>query len=283
MSLETEHPQVVNGNGKAATAKSAAAPKVEKPEASNAAATSPDPNVVMGTYLVPGRPLTPEALAYYYDQNVLEAKENYDANDWADPEQMYSQFDFFLSRVDLNGKTLLDVGTGNGLFFEYLQKKGIKPAAITAIDISEEQIKVVKKRFPEVDAVAFDFFKYEFEESYDYVTLFGVAPCLKFIFPQKHRVSALLRLMERSLRYAKEGVAISFLNRNCYEMCEIENYEYTYFYPEEFCSLLSGAKYEISTVDNDLVSNCFIHVRDAWDMPFRFNMNRLDDALNILK
>jgi SAM-dependent methyltransferase len=238
---------------------------------------------VLGQYLVPGKPLSAQALAEYYDKNVLEAQENYDANDWADPEQMYSQFDFFLKRVDLNGKTLLDVGTGNGLFFEYLEKKGIKPAAITAIDVSEEQIKVVKKRFPHVEAIAYDFFQYEFEESYDYVTLFGVAPCLKFIFPNKHRLSSLLKLMERSLRYAKEGVSISFLNRNCYEMCEVENYEYVYYYPEEFCSLLSGARFEISTVDNDLVSNCFIHVQDPWGLPFRFNMNRLDQALDIMK
>lgn len=238
---------------------------------------------ILGAHLIPGKALSSQSLAEYYDNNVREANENYDANDWADPEQMYSQFDFFLSKVDLNGKTLLDVGTGNGLFFEYLEKKGIKPAAITAIDISEEQIKVVRKRFPEVNAIAYDFFQYEFEESYDFVTLFGVAPCLKFMFPHKHRLSALLRLMERSLRYAREGVSISFLNRNCYEMCEVENYEYVYYYPEEFCALLSGARFEISTVDNDLVSNCFIHVQDGWGLHFRFNMNRLDEALNILK
>lgn len=237
----------------------------------------------LGTSLLPGSPLTPKSLAEYYDQNAREAQENYDANDWAEPEQMYAQFDYFIRHADLNGKTLLDVGTGNGLFFEYLERKGIKPAAITAIDVSEEQIKVVRKRFPHVEAIAADFFQYEFEESYDFVTLFGVAPCLKFIFPHKHRLSALLRLMERSLRYAREGVGMSFLNRNCYETCEIENYDYVYYYPEEFCSMLSGARYEISTAHNDLVANCYIHVRDAWDLPFRFNMNRLDDALNILK
>lgn len=237
----------------------------------------------MGKYLIPGRTLSPESLAYYYDQNAIEAGKEYDANDWADEEQMYSQFEYFIQRVDLNGKTLLDIGTGNGLFIEFLKKKGIKPSKITAIDISEEQIKVVRKRFPEVEAIAHNFFTYEFEESYDYVTMFGVAPCLKFIFPEKDRITALLRLLERALRYTKVAIGMTFLNKNCYEMCEEENYEYIYFYPEEVCTLLSGARYEISTVLNDLVSSTLIYSHDSWGLPFRFNLNRIDDVFKLMK
>jgi SAM-dependent methyltransferase len=236
----------------------------------------------IGQYLVPGQPLTPEALAEYYNENVRQAREAYDANDWADPEQMYSQFEFLIEHVDLNGKTLLDVGSGNGLFFEFLQKKGIKPKSITAIDIAEEQIKIVRQRFPEVEAIAGDFFTYEFEQSYDVISMFGVAPCLKFIFPQKHRISALLRLLDRAIRYSNYGVAVSFLNRNCYETCEQENYEYVYYYPEDFCTLLSGGRYDISTVHNDLVSNCFIYGHDSWGLPFRFNLNRIDEVYKLL-
>jgi len=256
--------------------------EVKKP---SSASTVPDPDndQVLGAHLVPGKPLTPQALASYYDKNALEAGKEYDANDWADEEQMYSQFDYFTSRVDLNGKSLLDVGTGNGLFIEYLQKKGIKPSKIIAIDISEEQIKVVKQRFPEVEAIAHDFLTYEFEESYDCVTMFGVAPCLKFIFPDKDRISALLRLLERGLRYTNYAMSVSFLNRNCYEMCEEENYEYLYFYPDEFCTLLSGARFEVSTVDNDLVSNTLIYAHDSWGLPFRFNLNRIDEVFKLFK
>jgi phospholipid N-methyltransferase len=237
----------------------------------------------VGQYLVPGQRLSPEALAEYYNQNVREARGNYDANDWADPEQMYSQFDFVTRMVDLNGKELLDVGSGNGLFFEYLDKKGIKPASITAIDIAGEQIKQLHSTFPKVTAITGDFFKHEYEQSYDVITLLGVAPCLKFIFPTKDRISALFRLLDRAVRYANYGVAFSFLNRNCYETCEQENYEYVYYYPEEICSLLSGARFEISTVENDLVTNCFLYCHDRDGLPFRFNMNRIDEVFGLLK
>lgn len=264
-------------NGQSRISEPASSSQSDTPLAASKNAPSP-----IGQYLVPGQRLTPEALAEYYNENVRQAREAYDANDWADPEQMYSQFEFLVEHVDLNGKTLLDVGSGNGLFFEFLEKKGIKPKSITAIDIAEEQIKIVQQRFPHVEAIAGDFFEYEFEQSYDVISMFGVAPCLKFIFPQKHRLSALLRLLDRAIRYSNYGVSVSFLNRNCYETCEKENYEYVYYYPEDFCTLLSGGRYDISTVHNDLVSNCFIYGHDSWGLPFRFNLNRIDDTFGLL-
>jgi phospholipid N-methyltransferase len=239
--------------------------------------------IPIGEYLVPGRRLSPEALADYYNQNVREARGNYDANDWADPEQMISQFEFVTRIVDLNGKELLDVGSGNGLLFKYLNDRNIKPSSITAIDIAGEQIKQLKSVFPDVNAITGDFFKFEYEQSYDVITMLGVAPCLKFIFPQKDRISALFRLLDRAIRYANYGVAFSFLNRNCYESCEQENYEYVYYYPEEICTLLSGGRFELSTVENDLVTNCFIYCHDAEGLPFRFNMNRIDEVFGLLK
>jgi hypothetical protein len=90
-------------------------------------------------------------------------------------------------------------------------------------------------------------------------------------------------LLDRAIRYAQVGVSMSFLNRNCYERCEEEQYEYTYHYPEEVCTLLSGARFEVSTVHNDLVSNCFVYCEDSAGEPFRFNLNRIDDLFGILK
>jgi len=237
----------------------------------------------IGKYLVPGELLSPESLAGYYNSNALEAKTNYDANDWADPAQMYTQFSFVLEHVNLNGKHLLDVGSGNGLFFGYLDEKHVQPESRTAIDLAEEQIRLVQEHYPGVNAIAGDFFNYEFEQTFDVVTLFGVAPCLKFMFPNKSRLAALLRLLDRAMHYAREAVAFSFLNQNCYENAESEGYEYLYFYPEEVCTLLSGAKYTLSTSHNDLVTNVLFYTHDHAGDPFRFNLNRIDDQLGLLR
>ncbi|MDP4199066.1 MAG: class I SAM-dependent methyltransferase [Bacteroidota bacterium] len=237
----------------------------------------------LGKYLIPGQKLSPQSLADYYSKNAQDSHAGFAANDWGEPEEMLAQFEFLVEHVDLNGKTLLDVGAGNGLLFDFLAKRNIKPASITAIDISSGQIAVIREQYPEVHAIEGDFFTYEFEQTYDVITMFGVAPCLKFIFPQKHRLSSLLRLLDRALQYSTFGVAWSFLNHNCYERAEEEGYEYVYYYPEEVCTILSGARYDLSTVLNDLVTSCFIYSEDANESTFRFNLNRIDEKLGLLK
>src|SRR5436305_14481860 len=84
-----------------------------------------DPGV--GKFLIPGKRLSANSLADYYSRNAEEAGKNFDANDWAEAEQMYAQFDFLIQHVDLNGKTLLDVGAGNGLLYQFLEERGIRP------------------------------------------------------------------------------------------------------------------------------------------------------------
>jgi hypothetical protein len=78
-------------------------------------------NSVLGKYLVPGQKLSPESLAEYYNENVRQAQAQYDANDWADPAQIFGQFEFLIEHADLNGKTLLDVGSGNGCSMDSLR------------------------------------------------------------------------------------------------------------------------------------------------------------------
>jgi SAM-dependent methyltransferase len=237
----------------------------------------------VGKYVIPGQLLSAKSLADYYSKNAEEAHAAFDANDWEDPAQMYAQFEFLIQHVDLNGRTLLDVGAGNGLLYEFLKERNIHPKSITAMDIAPGQIAVIRERYPEVTAIEGDFFEYEFEQSFDVITMFGVAPCVKFIFPQKDRMSSLLRLLDRALRYSNFGVAWSFLNHNCYEGAEKEGYEYVYYYPEEVCTILSGARFDLSTVLNDLVSSCFFYSHDANGLPFRFDLNKIDKRLNLLR
>ena len=237
----------------------------------------------VGKHLVPGVTLSADVLAGYYNQNALDNKEGFDANDWADPEQMYNQFHFLTDHIDLHEKSLLDVGSGNGLLFSYLNEKKIILTDATAIDLASEQIAILKRLHPNVSAIVDDFFKYEYEQTFDVITLFGVAPCLKFIFPDKDRIGSLMKLLDRAVRYAREAVCFSFLNKNCYEGSDAEGYEYTYFYPEEICTLLSGGAYEISTAKNDLVTNCILHVNDTNDEPFRFNLTRIDSVFGLFR
>lgn len=238
---------------------------------------------VVGKFLVPDAPLSTSVLAEYYNQNALEAQENFDANDWADPEHMHAQFRYLTTHFDMQGKSILDVGSGNGLLFSHLESEKISLEYASAIDLASEQINILKKLHPDVDAITGDFMTYEFERSFDVVTMFGLVPCVKFIYPGKHPVGSLIKVLDKAIRYAHDAVCFSFLNKAVYEQCEEENYDYAYFYPDEVAAILTGGAFELSTKDNDLIVNCILHIHDGNEEPFRFNMQRIDKMFALFR
>jgi SAM-dependent methyltransferase len=240
-------------------------------------------DAVVGKFLVPDAPLSTGVLAEYYNQNALEAQENFDANDWADPEHMHAQFRYLTTHLDMQGKSILDVGTGNGLLFSHLEAEKIKIDYASAIDLASEQINILKKLHPSVEAITGDFMTYEFERSFDVVTMFGLVPCVKFIYPGKHPVGSLIKVLDKAIRYAHDAVCFSFLNKAVYEQCEEEGYDYAYFYPDEVAAILTGGAFELSTKDNDLIVNCILHTHDGNDEPFRFNMQRIDKMFGLFR
>lgn len=55
---------------------------------------------------------------------------------------------------DLKGKKILDVGCGAGRLIKFLKNASV--GEISAVDVSEEMIKIMKKKFPDVEAVKAD-------------------------------------------------------------------------------------------------------------------------------
>ncbi len=51
---------------------------------------------------------------------------------------------------NIRGKKILDVGCGAGRLIKFLKNGGV--AAISAVDLSDEMLKIVRKKFPEVGA-----------------------------------------------------------------------------------------------------------------------------------
>ncbi len=79
-----------------------------------------------------------------------------------------------LSGVKKNSK-ILDVGTGTGVLVPYLLESF--PQHITAIDVSENMIKVAKKKINDsrVSFIVKDFFQLEVQ-SFDYIFFYSVYP-----------------------------------------------------------------------------------------------------------
>lgn len=95
-----------------------------------------------------------------YTTHLVEVEEGY--NKYA---SMYDKRAEYLSSFeqgkllkiigDLNGKKVLDVGAGTGRIPDLLKEKNKFPktADITAIDISEEMLKILKKKHPSIKVI----------------------------------------------------------------------------------------------------------------------------------
>lgn len=65
------------------------------------------------------------------------------------------------------GKRALDIGSGKGTIVSYLLEKGFK---VTALDLNENFIRDLKKKFPIIDAIEGDFNTVQINETFDLIT-----------------------------------------------------------------------------------------------------------------
>ena len=71
------------------------------------------------------------------------------------------------------GVQLLDVATGTGVLIgDYLKRKAI----VTAIDISDEMIRIAAEKYPEVRFICADAHKYSFDRSFDIIMIYNAFP-----------------------------------------------------------------------------------------------------------
>lgn len=90
---------------------------------------------------------------------------------------------------EAKGKKVLDIGSGTGRTLGDLEKAGAK---VVAADISEEMLKIAKKKFSKIETVVADIENLPFKEnSFDMVTAFFVIVHLKTLkeaFKEVYRV-----------------------------------------------------------------------------------------------
>jgi ubiquinone/menaquinone biosynthesis C-methylase UbiE len=71
----------------------------------------------------------------------------YEILDWEDQESQFCRFEVLARRIDISGKSLLDLGCGVGDLCSYLQQRGIE-ASYTGVDILEKMILEARRRCP---------------------------------------------------------------------------------------------------------------------------------------
>lgn len=125
---------------------------------------------------------------------VFNSKEGYNlyASNYKDDYDYLNSFekDELLKLIgDIKGKQVLDAGCGTGRMISELREKG---AIIKAVDISEEALRMVNNKFPDVETILADVNKLPFkDESFDFVLAAFLIVHIKNInpvFDEIHRV-----------------------------------------------------------------------------------------------
>lgn len=83
----------------------------------------------------------------FYNTRHQEVGDTLKSVGWSTKESQYLRFQVLVRGLELEGKTILDVGCGLGDFIQFLEEIGVKNFTYYGIDISESLITSAKKKY----------------------------------------------------------------------------------------------------------------------------------------
>ncbi len=98
-----------------------------------------------------------EWIAAHYERLLASRRRHHEILDWASAESQHRRFDVLIEEVDLEGRSLLDVGCGLGDLLTHLRNGGIE-VDYTGVDLLERMVAAAKKRNPSGQFVQADLF-----------------------------------------------------------------------------------------------------------------------------
>ena len=193
----------------------------------------------------------------YYEGNMARGLPEYGILGWESEEAQRTRFDIMLSRVDLEGKKLLDVGCGTGNLYEYIKSKGIN-VKYTGVDILGKMIEKARAKSLDAEFINVDTFKNNIfaQKSFDIIYTSGI-----FNLDLGNNKEFLADALDLFFRISRETVVFNLLN------IASPNREdrYFYFHPNEvseilaeFSDILVKTEFVESYLDNDFTIVCSI-------------------------
>ncbi len=189
----------------------------------------------------------------HYVPRIRPDREGYEILDWEDRESQYSRFDVLISSVDLQGKSLLDVGCGIGDLCVYLNGKGLE-VDYRGVDILEDMIKEAMRRCDKGDCfLAADLL----EEDPFGPGSFDVAFCSGIFNLETGNNQELLdQFLPRLKGLTREAVVINLLSVKSPDITE----GYHYFDPlkvrEQCLQMYSSVEIKEGYLNNDFTLIC---------------------------
>lgn len=173
-----------------------------------------------------------EVIKSYYEENMAKGLPEYGILGWESEEAQHLRFDAMLSKVDLDGKKLLDVGCGTGNLLEYIGSKGMK-VQYTGVDILDQMIDIAKSKKLGADFIKADIFKENIfkDSSFDVIYTSGI-----FNLNLGNNREFLKSALELFFRLSRETVVFNLLHTSSPDRED----KYCYFHPDEVREILGG-------------------------------------------
>ena len=102
-----------------------------------------------------------DVLRKHYEPRIEKFRENSKVLDWESRDAQFRRFSAMTDNLDLNGKSILDVGCGCGDLYGMLKNKGMK-VSYTGVDILEKMVQRAEECYPGTEFRCADIFQEDF-------------------------------------------------------------------------------------------------------------------------
>jgi SAM-dependent methyltransferase len=167
----------------------------------------------------------------FYEPLMNGNSEDFERLGWENEKAQNLRFQVLYDHVDLNGKSLLDVGCGLGNLFGFLTDKGVK-LQYTGVDILEKMANEAAGRFPGAHFIRGDIFSEALfqPESFDVVFSSGI-----FNLNLGNNIEFFPMALEKMLSLCREYVVVNLLHKRSEDSDE----QYFYYHPDEVRNIIS--------------------------------------------
>lgn len=167
----------------------------------------------------------------YYEPKIRESRSDFDKLGWESEEAQKLRFKVFAGSVDLNGRSLLDVGCGLGSLYSFLRERSIN-TKYTGVDLLEEMVSCAKTKYPEAEFICADIFEGEFSDGHRYDVIYSSGI---FNLNLVNNLKFLEKALQKFIGMADVAVVFNLLS----DRSDNKEEEYFYYNPEDVLKIIA--------------------------------------------
>jgi SAM-dependent methyltransferase len=148
-----------------------------------------------------------------YEKTLNQFGDNFKGMGWNNKKQLLCRYQVMSSIFinDKKKKTILDLGCGTSLFYEFLKKKKIKKFKYIGIDTSQIMVNISKKKFPLNKYYCVDILNQKKLPTVDYTIINGIFT-QKNLYSNKEMLNFFEKFISKAYNITRKSLAFNSLS-----------------------------------------------------------------------